>query len=132
GEVLGTGPHVDPHLARVGVLARERVDRVRQTALLAHLLEQARRGGAAEDRVEYAQGEAPVVVPRDTGRPQAHVVLLGVLALELERRPSGPRSAAERGRRGAGRGVAVAGHGHVLVVVHRAGRRDHDVGGYVA
>src|SRR2546429_7129102 len=41
--------------------------------------------------------------PGDAWRPQADVVLLGVLALELDRRPSGLRSAARARRRSAAR-----------------------------
>jgi len=60
-EVLLARADVDAEQARVGVLRRERVDGVRHPALLANLLEQARGGGAAEDRVEDRRCEAPAV-----------------------------------------------------------------------
>ena len=85
-EVLGARADVQPDLAGVGVGARERVHRVGQPATLAHLLEQARGRGAAEDRVEHAQREAPLVVARERRPAEAHVVLLGVLALEAATR----------------------------------------------
>ena len=61
-----SGPRADVEadLARVGELARERVDRVGQAALLAHALEQPRRRQPAEDRVEHAHGEAALVAAR--------------------------------------------------------------------
>ena len=62
--------HVHRHLAGVLVLARVRVHRVRQPALLAHLLEEPRRGRAAEDRVEHPQREAAVVAPRHARAPR--------------------------------------------------------------
>ena len=57
-EVLLARADVEADQAGVGVLRGERVDRVRHPALLADLLEEARRGRAAEDRVEQRGGEA--------------------------------------------------------------------------
>ncbi len=82
---------VDADLARVLVLARPRVDRVGEAALLAHLLEQARGCRAAQDRVEDRQREATIVVAGDALSPEADVVLLGLLRVE-----GGPRLAARR------------------------------------
>ena len=86
GEVVLARAEVDADLAGVGVLRDERVDRVRHPALLADLLEEPRRRGAAEDRVEQRRREAAPVGARDAGRAEAHVVLLGVLALEAQAR----------------------------------------------
>ena len=81
-EVVGPRPDVQADLAGVLVGAGERVDGVGEPAPLADLLEQARGGGAAEDRVEHAQREPALVVAREAGAAEADVVLLGVLALE--------------------------------------------------
>ena len=110
GEVLLARAHVDADQAGVRVLRGEAVDRVRHPALLADLLEEPRRGRAAEDRVEQRGGEAAAVGARDPGRADADVVLLGVLAREAEagrrrRHEQGPRRAAgcrRRRRRGLG------------------------------
>ena len=83
---------VEADLARVDVLAGVRVDRVGQPALLAHLLEQPRGGRAAEDRVEHAQGEAPLVGARNARAAEADVELLGVLVVEAD-----PRACASAG-----------------------------------
>ena len=83
-QVLLARPDVDTDEAGVGVLRREAVDGVRHAALLADLLEEARRRGAAEDRVEQRRRKAAAVGARDAGRAEAHVVLLGVLALKAE------------------------------------------------
>ena len=85
-EVLLARADVEPDLARVGVLGRERVDRIGHAPLLADLLEEARRRRAAEDRVQDRDGEAPPVGARDPGRADADVVLLRVLAQEAQRR----------------------------------------------
>ena len=100
-EVVLARAEVDADLAGVRVLRDERVDRVRHPALLADLLEEARRRRAAEDRVEERGGEAAPVGARDPGRREADVVLLGVLLLEAqpgrrrldERRPQVRRAA---------------------------------------
>ena len=64
-QVVGARADVEPDLARVGELAREREHRVGEPALLAHRLEQPRGGQPAEDRVEHPQREAALVVARD-------------------------------------------------------------------
>ena len=56
GEVLLPRADVDADLAGVGVLGGEGVDGVREAALLPDLLEEARRGGAAEDAVQKGRG----------------------------------------------------------------------------
>src|SRR5437763_14310262 len=81
-EVVGPRAHVQADLARVLIGAGERIHRVGQTAPLAHLLEQPRGRRAAEDRVEHAKREPPVVVAGQPDAAETHVVLLGVLALE--------------------------------------------------
>src|SRR5205823_10857595 len=83
-EVLLAGAEVDPDDAGVRVLRGEAVDGVGHAALLADLLEEARRGRAAEDRIEQRRGEAPPVRARDARRADADVVLLGVLAPEAD------------------------------------------------
>ena len=91
GEVVLARAEVDADLAGVGVLRDERVDGVRHATLLANLLEEPGRRGAAEDRIEERRCEPPPVGARDPGRREADVVLLGVLALEAEvrrRRPA--------------------------------------------
>ena len=97
---------VDADLAGVLVLARPRVDRVGEAALLAHLLEQARRRRAAQDRVEDRQGEAAIVVARDALSAEADVVLLGLL---------------RSGRRRAARGAAA--HASGACAARRCARR---------
>ena len=62
GDVVGARAEVQADLARAGVERLERVDAVGQAALLAHLLEQPRGRGPAEDVVEHAQREAALVV----------------------------------------------------------------------
>ena len=94
GEVLLARADVDAEDAGVGVLRPEAVDGVRHPALLADLLEEPRRGGPAEDRVEQGRGEAAAVRARDAGRAEAEVVLLGVLALEAKPGAGGAASAA--------------------------------------
>ena len=86
GEVLLARADVEADQAGVGVLRREAVDGVGHATLLADLLEEARRRGAAEDRVEQRRGEAPAVGARDAGRADADVVLLRVLLLEAKAR----------------------------------------------
>ena len=83
-EVLLARPDVEADEPGVRVLGREAVDGVRHAPLLTDLLEQPRRGGAAEDRVEQRGREAAPVRARDAGRAHADVVLLGVLALEAQ------------------------------------------------
>src|SRR5206468_11223941 len=85
-EVLLARADVDADQARVALLGREAVDGVRHAALLAYLLEQPRRGRAAEDAVEQRGGEAAAVGARDAGRAEAQVILLGLLVLEAEAR----------------------------------------------
>src|SRR5439155_23692310 len=87
GKVLLTGADVEADLAGVSVLRGEAVDGVGHPPLLADLLEEARRGRAAEDRVEDRGGEAPLVAARDTRCPEAHVVLLGRLLVKAHARP---------------------------------------------
>src|SRR5207244_7602088 len=136
-EVLLARPDVDAHEARVAVLRREAVDGVRHPTLLADLLEEPRRRGAAEHRVEKRCGETPPVGTRDPGCADAQVVLLGVLALEAEPRPWCLPDRTAQSRRPACRSLAlaleavqqreepvvadVAGRGHddVRTVVHR-------------
>ena len=135
GEVVLARPDVDPDLAGVCVLREEAVDRVGEAALLADLLEEPGRGGAAEDRVEDRGGEPAAVGAREAGSREADVVLLGVLALEA---PAGLRSLSERRADTrplvAGLGALVDGpldERHELVVVDAPGRGDHDVPGRV-
>ncbi len=122
---------VDADLAGVGVLGAEGVHGVGHPALLADLLEEARRRGAAEDRVEQRGGEAPLVRARDPGRREAEVVLLDVLALEVQGRW---RRLDERRARVRARGALVGDLGDRTVdeleqalVIDAAGRREHDV-----
>ena len=61
-EVVRSRADVQADLARVRERAREREDGVGEPALLADGLEQARRRQAAEDGVQHAAGEAPLVV----------------------------------------------------------------------
>ena len=88
-----------PTWPRVDVLARVRVDRVGQAALLAHLLEQARRGRAAEDRVEHAQREAALVAARDARARRGRGGTARSPSVEAQRAASRPRAPAGRRRR---------------------------------
>src|ERR1043166_7335292 len=87
-EVVLARSDVDADLARVGVLRREAVDGVGHAPLLADLLEEPRGRRAPEDAVEQRGREAPLVRACDSRRGDAHVVLLGVLALEAQARRS--------------------------------------------
>ena len=68
--IVGPRAHVDRHLAGVDVVARVGED-VSESTLLAHLLEQARRGRPPEDRVGARAGAARLRAgspgPRDRG-----------------------------------------------------------------
>ena len=115
----GPGAEVEADLARVGELAVERVDRVGEPALLAHGLEQPRGGQAAEDRVEHAHREAALVAALQARGAEAHVALLGVLAVEahgaaqLRRRRVGHRARPppRAGRRACARPARRSGRG---------------------
>src|SRR4029079_6102741 len=76
GEFVLGGADVDPALAGLGVLRPVAVDAVRHAPLLADLLEEARRGGASEDRVEQRHGVAPWVGAGDPRAGEDDVVLL--------------------------------------------------------
>ncbi len=138
GEVVLARAEVDADLAGVGVLRDERVDRVRHPALLADLLEEARRRRAAEDRVEQRRGEAAPVGARDAGRAEADVVLLGVLLLEAqprrrrldERRPHVQR--ATRRRRCAARARARRARRRARARCSRRPRRRCSPGTYIS
>ena len=132
GEVVLARADVDADLAGVGVLGDEAVDRVGEPALLADLLEEARGGRAAEDRVEHRGGEAARVGARDAGRAEADVVLLGVLALEAQpglrrAREQRPRRAAAAARGRARPSTARSHERDERVVVDAAGGGDDDV-----
>ncbi len=156
-QVLRARADVQADLAGVGVEVGEGEDRVGEPAPLAHLLEEARGGAAAEDVVEHAQREAALVLARDPAAAEAEVVLLGVLAQEAHapleggspRAPSDrlagaarPRASARRARAAPPSAAAAppsraacapaARHLHERVVVDRAGRGDHDLRGGVA
>ena len=132
-EVVGARADVEADLARVDELGGERVDRVGEPALLAHGLEQPRGGQPAEDGVEHPQREAAVVVARQPEGAEADVDLLGLLALELQRRARRVRRRDQR-RRGVDRPQLERVRRELddRVVVDRAGRRDHDRAGDVA
>ncbi|MEZ5062404.1 MAG: hypothetical protein R2700_12980 [Solirubrobacterales bacterium] len=118
--------------AAIDVLLRVRTDRVCEPALLADLAEQPGGGGTAEDRVHHAEGEAAVVVARDPGRPEADVVLLGLLRVEAEPRlmrrsvPVGSDDLA------LSRLQMLLDEFDDAVVLEAARRRDDDVGAAVA
>ena len=103
-EVLLARADVDADLAGVDVLRPVGVDGVRHAALLADLLEEARRGRAAEDGIEQGRRIATRIVALEPRAGEADVVLLGVLALKAERRrgarPAGLRGSATRRCRG--------------------------------
>src|SRR6266516_3631722 len=110
GDVVELGPNQVEHLlglARlapgvhaeqpgIGIARAERVDRVRQAALLADALEQPRAHPAAERGRHHAEGPAPLVVPGDASHADHHIGLLGVVADDLDRlhRRRGPEPAA--------------------------------------
>ena len=68
--------------AGVGVQRGVRVDGVGQPTLLAHLLEEVRAPGAAEDRVDDEDRVAVRVAALGPGPAEAHVILFGVLLRE--------------------------------------------------
>ena len=92
-EILLAGAEVDADETRVGVLRRERIDRVRHPPLLANLLEETGRRRSAENRIEQGSSKTPSIRARDAGGAEAHVVLLRVLTHESE---SGRRRLYER------------------------------------
>ena len=134
-EVVRARADVEADLARVGVLAGERVDRVGEPALLAHGLEQPRRGQPAEDRVQHAGGEAAVVAAL---QPEAAEASRGPA-----RCPCARSARSATGVAGAGSGVGAGSSSSRIalralgefddrVVVDRAGGGDHDRAGHVA
>ena len=130
-DVVLAGADVDPDLPGVLVLARPGVDGVGQAPLLADLLEQARGGGAAQDRVQDRQGEAALVVAGDALSAQADVVLLGLLAVKGDALAAAARSRRRRSRGSVPDAVGepLAGQALDLGVLEVAGRRDHDRAG---
>src|SRR5207253_6568160 len=104
-------------------------------ALLADLLEEARRGRATQDGVEQRGGEPAPVGAGDADAADADVVLLGVLAQEAD---AGRRRLDERlpdARARLGRLDALVRRtleqAEQLVVVEVAGGGEHDVPGRV-
>ena len=87
----GRVPTYSPTSPVCGEQVGEAEDRVGQAAALAHLLEQPRGGRAAEDAFEHAQREAALVVAREPGAAEAHVVLLGLLRRKRTRRSKSVR-----------------------------------------
>ena len=131
GQVLRPRADVEADLAGVAVEALEAEDRVGEAALLAHRLKQPRGGGATEDAVEHAQGEAALVVAGQARSADGEVVLLGVARESARcRRPARGRRPARARRRARPRRRTAAPPRplHDAVVVDAAGRRDHDVG----
>src|SRR5262249_52801604 len=109
----------------------EAVDGVRHAPLLADLLEEPRRRGPAEDRVEERRREAAPVRARDSGRAEAEVVLLRLLALEAEPRAGQLRERTPDTRARASRGsrlaLAALQQRDEPVVLEVAGRGEDDV-----
>src|SRR6266511_4348880 len=129
-EVLLTRPDVDANQAGVRVLRGEGVDGIRHAPLLADLLEEARRGRAAEDVVEQRGGEAPPVGARDPGSAHADVVLLGVLLREAKPRRRGLHQRSPHTRPARGRALLALRalqHPHEPVVLDVPRRSDDDI-----
>src|SRR4051794_8337192 len=129
-EILGPRTDIDPDQSGVGVLRSERVDGVGHAALLADLLKESRRCGAAEDRVEDRGGEAAAVGARDSGCTQADVVLLRLLLGEAKagwRRFDERAPDARPSRRGPLLALRLLQHTEELVVLDVAGGSDDDV-----
>src|SRR5690349_2509049 len=82
GQIVLARAQVDADHARVRVLRRVRVDRVRHPPSLADLLEEPRRRGAPQHRVEQRGGEAAPVGARHAQAAERDVELLRILALE--------------------------------------------------
>ena len=70
-------------MSRVVEVRRERVDVVRERALLAQLEEEPARHPLPEDRVEHVEGVLVGVLARDAAPADAHVGLLGASADQL-------------------------------------------------
>ena len=79
GEVLLACADVMP-TCPVSAYCGRTVDAVGHSAVLANLLEQTRRRGAAEDRVEEREGVAPLVAAGDARAGEHDVVLLSCVA----------------------------------------------------
>src|SRR5207237_7466025 len=130
-DVLLASPDVGGDDSGVRVLIVIGADRVGQAALLAHLDEQPRGRGAAEDRVEHLLRVAPIVVAPDPGTAETDVVLLGVLLVEQQpgldrvRDAVAVRRALLRGHDEAARQLAD------LLVLDVARGGDHQIGPYV-
>jgi hypothetical protein len=97
GGLAARGGRVDGEQADVRIRRHLRVDGISQPALLAHLLEQARRCAAADNVAEEAGGEIVRREHRRGGRGEREMRLLGL-------------GAADRGAAGeaAGSGSAIA------------------------
>src|SRR5215207_11696066 len=81
-DVALAGAEIDRHQPVVDVLLGVGADRVGESPLLTYLAEQPRGGGAAEDGVEDAERETPVVGAVDPRAAEANVVRLGRLPLK--------------------------------------------------
>src|SRR4051812_33817587 len=99
---------VDAEDAGVGVVRRERVDGVGETALLADLLEQPRRHPAAERGVEHTECEAAVVEAMHAWHTEHEVGLLGRTAYDDVARSERGRAATDARR--SGWALVVDGH----------------------
>src|SRR4029079_10084815 len=104
---------------------------VRHAALLADLLEEARRGGAAENRVEDRCRETATVAAGDARRTEPEVLLLGVLPLKPEARcrrlDERPPNARRRARRLCAAALGALEQREQPLVRDVACRRDDDV-----
>ena len=118
---------VDGREAGVGVQRRVRVHGVGEAALLAHLLEEVRAPGAAEDGVDDEDGVAVRVAALGPGPPrQTWYCSVSFCVKRARWRVSGTlRSARRTTAPGSGR-KCFAASSHEVVVVHVAAGGDHD------
>ncbi|EGJ74380.1 putative protease [Streptomyces sp. Tu6071] len=138
-DLAGPATGVDAEETAVGEGGGVRVHAVREAALLAHLLEQARGHAPAEGRVEDPEGPAALVGAGDAGHAEHDVGLLGAAVLDLNaaRGLDEPRALAggERDRVTAAEGTrAVEGGAYLpydLRVVDVARGGDDEVRGVV-
>ena len=123
---LLSGAEVDGGEPRLGVQGRVRVHRVREAALLAHLLEQVTAPGAAEDGVDDEHGVAVRVAAARPRAAEAHVVLLGVLLREARSMTGLGHAQLRADDDRAGLGLEVAGRELAQVIVVHAAAGGHD------
>ena len=110
------GAGIDAEQAAVAIAVGKGMDRVDEAALLAHLLEEARRHAAAERRRQHRGGVIVGVVEHEPGEPEhqvqlLEVALLALVAADIARRLGRDRPLGRAARRAACRRDRRSGRG---------------------